>query len=96
MVVIRTHSKHPAFVALVSKLDAYLKITDQDEHEFYNQFNGIDLIKYVVLIRDGEEFIACGARKAAGENVMEVKRMYTKSSARGRGAASKVLTHIMQ
>ena len=40
---VRTNSKNEDFIKLVKKLDAYLKITDGDEHGFYNQFNHIDI-----------------------------------------------------
>jgi len=41
---IRTNSKNKDFINLVKELDAYLKITDEDEHDFYNQFNSIDVL----------------------------------------------------
>ena len=37
--IVRTDAKNSDFLRLISELDAYLKITDGDDHEFYNQFN---------------------------------------------------------
>jgi putative acetyltransferase len=33
----RTNSENKDFISLVKALDAYLKIIDDNEHEFYNQ-----------------------------------------------------------
>ena len=49
MKIIRTDAKNPDFTRLISELDAYLKVTDGEDHEFYNQFNGLDNIKNVVI-----------------------------------------------
>ena len=46
---IRTNSKNKDFINLVKELDVYLKITDEDEHDFYNQYNSIDVLKEVVV-----------------------------------------------
>ena len=43
--IIRTNSKNTDFRGLIFELDAYLKITDGDDHEFYNQFNTLEKIK---------------------------------------------------
>ena len=42
--IIRTDSKNNDFSNLVKDLDTYLKTTDGDEHDFYNQFNNIDVL----------------------------------------------------
>ena len=41
--LVRTNSKNIDFINLVKDLDAFLKITDGDEHEFYNQYNNFYL-----------------------------------------------------
>ena len=48
--LIRTNSDNIDFIKLVQLLDTDLKIRDGDDHEFYNQFNKIDLIKHVVVV----------------------------------------------
>ena len=48
--IIRTNSENSDFIEMVKELDAFLKITDQDDHDFYNQFNNIDVIKHVVVV----------------------------------------------
>ena len=34
----RTTATDPDFIALVRRLDAYLAVTDGDEHAFYDQY----------------------------------------------------------
>ena len=59
----RTDSENTDFIILVKSLDAYLKITDGDEHHFYNQYNNIDIIKHVIVVYKDKEPIGCGAIK---------------------------------
>ena len=89
--IIRTNSSHKDFIHLVKLLDRYLKITDGDEHEFYNQFNSIDVLKYVVIAYVDDIPVACGAFKPFNTNSAEIKRMYTKPEVRGQGIASSII-----
>ena len=91
MQIKRTTSNDKDFIALVALLDEDLRIRDGEEHSFYAQFNKVDTIKHVVVIYENEIPIGCGAIKAYTENIMEVKRMYVKSTYRGRGIATLVL-----
>jgi GNAT superfamily N-acetyltransferase len=92
--LIRTDSHHPDFINLVKLLDAYLKTTDGDEHDFYNQFNNIDVLKHVVIAYHEEEAIGCGAFKEYNNSSVEIKRMYTLPKTRSQGIATKVLTAL--
>jgi len=87
----RTDADHPEFRSLVKLLDAHLAVTDGEEHDFYQQYNGLDKIKYVVLACADGQAIACGAIKHFSADTMEVKRMYTEPEHRGQGVAAKVL-----
>jgi hypothetical protein len=49
MKIQRTNSENIDFIHLVKALDAYLKITDEEEHDFYNQFNNIDVLARLLL-----------------------------------------------
>ena len=60
----RTNSSNQDFIELVAELDAYLKITDGDDHDFYNQFNGIENLKHCVVAYKDEKPVGCGAFKA--------------------------------
>jgi putative acetyltransferase len=91
MNLIRTDSSHPDFVNLVKLLDQYLAEADGEEHAFYHQYNGIEQLNQVVIGYENEQAVACGAMKAWGLEIMEIKRMYTLPSHRGKGFASQVL-----
>jgi GNAT superfamily N-acetyltransferase len=100
--ILRTNSGNQDFVILIQQLDAYLKITDGNEHAFYNQFNNIDVIKNVVVVYADDKAVGCGAIKkfdietssAQGKNAMEVKRMFVSSEHRNQGFAQKVLQEL--
>ncbi|MCF0041892.1 GNAT family N-acetyltransferase [Dyadobacter fanqingshengii] len=92
--LLRTTSEHPDFSALVKSLDAYLAVTDGDEHAFYNQYNKIDMIKHVVLAYENDIAIGCGAIKAFGDDAMEVKRMFVAEAGRNKGIASTLLKEL--
>lgn len=91
---IRTDSQNPDFKNLVSLLDADLAITDGEEHAFYDQFNKLDSIKYVVMAFQDEWAVGCGAIKEFDSCTMEVKRMYVIQPERGKGIASKILSEL--
>jgi GNAT superfamily N-acetyltransferase len=100
--ILRTNSENQDFVILIQHLDAYLKITDGDEHAFYNQFNNIDVIKNVVVVYADNKAVGCGAIKkfdaetssAQLKNAAEVKRMFVSSDFRNQGFAQKVLQEL--
>jgi len=94
MKLARTTSKNKDFIALVKELDAYLAITDGDEHAFYNQFNSIQSLKYVLVIYLNDVPVGCGAIKPIEESSMEIKRMYVSPKTRGKGIATKILKEL--
>ncbi len=91
---IRTNSKNKDFINLVKELDVYLKITDEDEHDFYNQFNSIDVLKEVVVTYVSEKAVGCGAIKKFDNSTVEVKRMFVSLDNRGTGVAQKILQEL--
>lgn len=94
MTLLRTDNTNEDFRALVVLLDAHLAVTDEDEHDFYHQYNGLDEIKHVVMVYENDEPLACGAFKHYEAGVVEIKRMFTNAAARGRGLAVKVLDEL--
>jgi len=94
MKIIRTTSENQDFQNLVKQLDIYLAKMDGDEHDFYHQFNKIDMLKNCVVIYDNDEAVACGAIKELDSNFMEVKRMFTIPEKRGKGLASAILKEL--
>ena len=92
--LVRTNSENTDFIFLVKQLDAYLKITDGDEHNFYNQFNSIEALKHVVIAYLNDKPLGCGAFKKFNDNAAEIKRMFTTPETRGKGIATKILNAL--
>lgn len=90
----RTNSEDKDFRLLVKQLDADLKITDGDEHDFYNQFNSIEAIKHVVVAYMENKPVGCGAFKEFNLSSVEIKRMFTLPEARAKGIATLILKEL--
>jgi GNAT superfamily N-acetyltransferase len=87
----RKSTENADFLALVKELDAELAIRDGDEHSFYDQFNKLHNIKYVVVAYLDGVAVGCGAIKEYAPDTMEVKRMFVPLQQRGKGIATAVL-----
>lgn len=87
----RTNALDPDFINLVDLLDQELAERDGDEHSFYQQFNHIDRFGHVVLVKENNQALACGAIKVLDQEAMEVKRMFVLKESRGKGLAASVL-----
>lgn len=96
MKVIRCHKDNAEFLALVDQLDASLRITDGEDHAFYNQYNGTDTLDAVVLLFDKDKAVSCGAYRIKNKNQVEIKRMFTLPSHRQLGCARRVLFALEQ
>ncbi|WP_411894644.1 GNAT family N-acetyltransferase [Winogradskyella sp. A2] len=92
--LVRTNSKNEDFINLVKQLDAYLKITDGEEHNFYNQFNAIDILNNVVIAYKNNNPIGCGAFKPFDNDKVEIKRMFTIPIERDKGMAAQILKEL--
>lgn len=92
--IVRTNSQNPDFISLVRQLDAYLAVTDGDEHGFYDQFNKIQNLRYVTVAYMDDVPVGCGAIKEFATDMMEVKRMFVKQEYRGKGIAGKILAEL--
>ena len=82
------------FQALVTKLDAELAIRDGDDHAFYHQFNGINVLNHVIVAYDKGHPVGCGAFKARNKQQVEIKRMFVLTAVRKKGCASAILTAL--
>jgi putative acetyltransferase len=91
---IRTDSENEDFQKLVDELNADLGIRDGEDHSFYDQFNKIDNIKYVIVTYDNEIPVGCGAIKEYSGDAMEVKRMFVLLNRRGQGIATTILKEL--
>lgn len=94
MKIIRTNSENIDFINLVKQLDSYLKITDGDEHDYYNQFNNIDVLQHVVVAYFNDVAVGCGAFKKFDNSSVEIKRMYVSETYRKQGIANQILKEL--
>tara|TARA_R110002050_G_scaffold204327_2_gene339761 strand:+ start:70767 stop:71213 length:447 start_codon:yes stop_codon:yes gene_type:complete len=94
MKILKTDSSNSDFIQLIALLDADLAIKDGDDHAFYDQFNKVNDIKHVLVAYANDTAIACGAIKEYDSDSVEIKRMFTDSDYRGKGAASEILQHL--
>lgn len=92
--IVRTTSDNKDFGALVIQLDAYLRILDGDDHEFYAQFNKTSLLKNALICYENEVAVGIGAYKEYDTETAEIKRMYTLPEYRGKGIAKAILTEL--
>lgn len=92
--IIKTNPSDPHFRSLIKQLDQDLAVTDGEEHSFYNQFNGTDQIKHVLLGYLGDKAVSCGAFKIINTQEIEIKRMYTVTHYRGKGHAVMILSEL--
>lgn len=90
----RTTSDSTDFIELVKQLDSYLKVVDGKDHDFYNQYNGLETLQNVVMIYVDDKPAGCGAFKTYDNNAVEIKRMYSNPNYRNQGIATKVLTEL--
>jgi GNAT superfamily N-acetyltransferase len=92
--ILRTTSENKDFAKLVVALDAFLKILDGDDHEFYAQMNKTNLLKNAVICYKNNKPIGIGAYKEFESKTVEIKRMYTLPEYRGKGIASKIIREL--
>jgi putative acetyltransferase len=90
----RTNALNSDFIQLVKHLDAELAITDGEDHSFYNQFNKLHDIRYVILAFDDKIAVGCGTIKLYNSFTMEVKRMFVADGHRGKGIAGDILIEL--
>jgi GNAT superfamily N-acetyltransferase len=91
---VRTDSSNADFRGLVGLLDADLRVRDGDDHAFFAQFNGIEMIRHVIVGYKGGIAVGCGAIKDYSQDTAEVKRMYVDVERRGLGIGSGILGEL--
>jgi len=92
--LVRTTSDNPDFQALVHLLDAYLAEKDGDQHSYYAQYNKLDKIQHVVVARDENRAVGCGAFKKYDEQTVEIKRMFVHPDYRGQRVGKLILNEL--
>ena len=82
------------FLTLVNLLDVDLAIRDGDDHEFYQQFNGLQALKNAVVAYYNDIAIGCVAFKEFDACSADINRLYTKWETRGKGLATIALKEL--
>jgi putative acetyltransferase len=90
----RTQSTDSDFKLLVKELDAGLRITNGQMMDIYDQHNIIDSVDTVVIAYLDETPVACGCFKPFDSNAVEIKRMFVRPVARGKGISAIVLHEL--
>ncbi|PDS25056.1 GNAT family N-acetyltransferase [Flavobacterium branchiophilum] len=88
---IRTNSDNPDFIGLYHELDQYLWQKYPTEGQQYWQNNIIEYNPNVLVLYENQQPVACGCFKKYNSNTMEIKRMYVRPEARGKGLAVTIL-----
>jgi len=89
-----TQSTDPDFKLLVKELDAGLRVTNGDMMDVYDQHNIIESIDTVVIAYLDETPVACGCFKPFDSDAVEIKRMFVRPEARGKGISAMVLQEL--
>ena len=74
--LVRTNWGNTEFIELVKDLDKDLAVRDGEDHLFYNQFNNIEHLKYVIVAYEKGKAVGCGAMKDYKPRALEIKRMF--------------------
>lgn len=90
----RTHSGDADFRMLIKELDNDLRELNGDIMDVYDGHNVIDQIDTVVIAYQGDLPAGCGCFKKYGDNTVEIKRMYVRPNARGKGISKMILNEL--
>ena len=89
--ITRCAGTDPAFVALVTKLDAELGERYGAQMDFFGVFNKSSDIETALVVRVDGEPAGCGCFKPFAEGTVEIKRMFVLQSMRKMGIAQAIL-----
>ncbi len=91
----RTTAADPVFVALITELDADLWSRYQPYQAKYDGFNKVDTTARVVIAFLDQQPVGCACfRPMADDEAVEIKRMFVRPEARGRGIALAMLNAL--
>ncbi|MBA3847522.1 MAG: GNAT family N-acetyltransferase [Planctomycetes bacterium] len=94
----REHSFTPDALALIAQLDAELlaRYPEEGARHFRLSPDEIAAGRGVLLVVElAGEAVACGALRLIDGRTAEIKRMFVRSSARGRGIAARLLRELL-
>jgi putative acetyltransferase len=92
--LIRTNSDNPDFRTLIQELDANLRERNGDLMDIYDQHNIIEQNGTVVIAYLNNEPAGCGCFKTYDKQTAEIKRMFVRQQARGKGVSKLILAEL--
>jgi putative acetyltransferase len=82
------------FRNLVNMLNSELAFYNGEDNDFYMQYNLIKDLHHAVVAYYKGEPAGCGAIRRYSAETAEIKRMYVKDDARGKGIGRKILLEL--
>ncbi|MES2111776.1 MAG: GNAT family N-acetyltransferase [Bacteroidota bacterium] len=90
----RTDSGDTDFRLLIKELDTDLRQRNGDVMDIYDGHNVIEQIDTVVIAYLDGRPLGCGCFKNYRNDTVEIKRMYVRPGARGKGISRMILTEL--
>ena len=90
----RTKSTDPDFQTLIRELDADLRVRNGALMDVYDSFNIIEAIDTVVVVYLDVIPVGCACFKCYNTDTVEIKRMFVRPAARGKGISALILTEL--
>lgn len=94
--IIRTTNENPDFAPLVALLDAHLWEQYPETQAEYDTYNVIEQNNTVVIVYLDNQAVGCGCFKKIDLETAELKRMFVKPEARGKGIAQLIINELEQ
>ncbi|WP_336772072.1 GNAT family N-acetyltransferase [Paenibacillus sp. MMO-58] len=95
--LLRVAADHVDFRELIMLLDKDLWSRYPDTQQFFDAHNQVKLDANAVVAYLDDVPVGCGCYREAGdEHTIEIKRMFVKEEARGRGIAQRIVKELEQ
>jgi len=91
----RVSTTEPDFIALVEELDNELHNRYPDIQHTYVGLNKIEHIDTALIAYNDQQPIGCGCFKLYNQDSVEIKRMFVKPIARGKGISKLILNELL-
>ncbi|WP_202929036.1 GNAT family N-acetyltransferase [Chitinophaga agri] len=94
IVIKRTASTVPDFQLLITELDADLRRRNGDIMDIYDGHNKLQPLDTAVVIYMNDVPVCCGCFKSYSDDAVEVKRVYVRDEARGKGFSKLLMKEL--
>ncbi|MBV8251598.1 MAG: GNAT family N-acetyltransferase [Chitinophaga sp.] len=91
---IRTNNEQQDFEALISALDEDLRDRYHELQDIYDEHNVIEAINTVVIAYIETEPVGCACFREFNDHTIEIKRMFVRPEARGKGIAFGIMHEL--